>query len=53
VAGTLFGDVGRYRHPPPTCEAFLAAKPIVRCRRARNGDGVDTRIKGNSYPKEW
>ncbi len=35
----LFGDVGRYRHPPPTCEGFLAAKPVVRCRRARNRDG--------------
>ena len=21
----LYGDVGRYRHPPPTCETFLAA----------------------------
>ncbi|MGD8487370.1 MAG: hypothetical protein PVH07_12105 [Chloroflexota bacterium] len=49
----LFGDVGRYRHPPPTCEGFLAAKPVVRCRRARNRDGVDTRIKGHSYPQEW
>jgi DNA invertase Pin-like site-specific DNA recombinase len=49
----LFGDVGRYRHPPPTCEAFLAARPLVPCRRSRNGDRVDTRIKGNSYPKEW
>ena len=38
----LFGDVGRYRHPPPTCEGFLAAKPVVRCRRARNRDGIDT-----------
>jgi hypothetical protein len=42
----LFGDVGRYRHPPPTCERFLAAKPVVRCQRARNRDGIDTRIKG-------
>jgi hypothetical protein len=49
----LFGDVGRYRHPPPTCEAFLAAKPVVRRRRARNRDHLDTRIKGNSYPKDW
>ena len=49
----LFGDVGRYRHPPPTCEGFLAAKPVVRCRRARNRDGVDTRIKGHCYPQEW
>jgi hypothetical protein len=49
----LFGDVGRYRHPPPTCEGFLAAKPVVRRRRARNRDHLDTRIKGNSYPKEW
>jgi hypothetical protein len=49
----LFGDVGRYRHPPPTCEDFLAAKPVVRRRRARNRDRPDTRIKGNSYPMEW
>ena len=49
----LFGDVGRYRHPPPTCEGFLAAKPVVRCRRARNREGIDTRIKGHSYPQEW
>ncbi len=46
----LFGDVGRYRHPPPTCEGFLAAKPVVRCRRARNREGIDTRIKGHSLP---
>ncbi len=38
----LFGDAGRYRHPPPTCEGFLAAKPVVRCRRARNRDGIAT-----------
>jgi DNA invertase Pin-like site-specific DNA recombinase len=49
----LFGDVGRYRHPPPTCEAFLAAKPVVRCRRSRNRDQIDTRIKGHSYPQGW
>ena len=49
----LFGDVGRYRHPPPTCEGFLAAKPVVRCRRARNREGIDTRVKGHSYPQEW
>ena len=49
----LFGDVGRYRHPPPTCEGFLAAKPVVRCQRARNRDRIDTRIKGHSYPQEW
>ena len=49
----LFGDVGRYRHPPPTCEAFLAAKPVVRRQRRGCQDHVDTRIKGNSYPKEW
>ena len=49
----LFGDVRRYRHPPPTCEGFLAAKPVVHCRRARNPDGIDTRIKGHSYPQAW
>ena len=28
----LYGDVGRYRHPAPTCEAFIAATPTVRRR---------------------
>jgi DNA invertase Pin-like site-specific DNA recombinase len=46
----LYGDVGRYRHPPPTCETFLAATPTVRCRY-RNGH--DRRIQGHSYPKDW
>jgi hypothetical protein len=46
----LYGDVGRYRHPPPTCETFLAATPTVRCRY-RNGH--DRRIQGHSYPKKW
>jgi DNA invertase Pin-like site-specific DNA recombinase len=49
----LFGDVGRYRHPPPTCERFLAAKPLVHRRRRDCQDRVDTRIKGNSYPQAW
>jgi hypothetical protein len=49
----LFGDVGRYRHPPPTCEDFLAAKPTVYRRRSRDRDRRDSRIKGNSYPKDW
>ena len=26
---------------------------MVRCRRARNREGIDTRIKGHSYPQEW
>ena len=39
----LFGDVGRYRHPPPTCEAFLAATPD---RTAALPTGHDTRIQG-------
>jgi hypothetical protein len=49
----LFGDVGRYRHPPPTCEGFLAARPVVRRRRHGCNEQADTRIKGNSYPKDW
>ena len=36
----------------PTCEAFLAATPIVRRRRYRDRDH-DKRIKGHSYPQEW
>ncbi len=49
----LFGDVGRYRHPPPTCEGFLAAKPVVRRQRRGNKDMIDTRIKGHAYPQAW
>ena len=30
----LYGDVGRYRHPAPTCEAFLAATPFIARHRA-------------------
>jgi hypothetical protein len=45
----LYGDVGRYRHPAPTCEPFRAARP-------RSGPGRpvvnDGRIKGHSYPQE-
>ena len=26
----LFGDTGRYRHPRPVCDAFVAAKPNPR-----------------------
>ena len=26
---------------------------VVRRRRARNREGIDTRIKGHSYPQEW
>jgi hypothetical protein len=46
----LYGDVGRYRHPGPTCDAFIAATPTVR-RRYRTGH--DRRIQGHSYPQEW
>ncbi len=46
----LHGDIGRYRHPAPTCEAFLAATPVVRRRRKNLPDG---RIKGHSYPQAW
>ena len=37
----LYGDVGRYRHPAPTCEAFLAGTPEVRRRYARADDKRD------------
>ena len=46
----LYGDVGRYRHPAPTCEAFIAATPNVR-RRYR--EDHDTRVQGHSYPQAW
>lgn len=46
----LHGDIGRYRHPAPTCEAFLAATPLLRRRRKNLPDG---RIKGHSYPQTW
>jgi hypothetical protein len=42
--------VGRYRHPAPTCEAFLAATPDERQRYRRPSD---SRAKGHSYPKDW
>jgi len=46
----LFGDVGRYRHPAPTCEPFRTAIPPS--RRVRVAE-PDTRIKGHSYPQAW
>jgi DNA invertase Pin-like site-specific DNA recombinase len=46
----LYGDIGRYRHPAPTCEAFLAARPMVPRRRRK---APDTRIKGHSYDQAW
>jgi hypothetical protein len=46
----LYGDVGRYRHPAPTCSAFGAARPSLPRTR---GHLDDTRIKGNSYPQAW
>jgi DNA invertase Pin-like site-specific DNA recombinase len=46
----LYGDIGRYRHPAPTCEAFLAARPHLRRTRT---DAHDGRIKGHSYPQAW
>jgi DNA invertase Pin-like site-specific DNA recombinase len=39
----LFGDVGRYRHPAPTCDAFRSATPA----------GLDRRAKGHSYQQTW
>lgn len=46
----LHGDVGRYRHPAPTCAAFRAATPVIRRRRQPTHDG---RIKRHSYPQAW
>jgi hypothetical protein len=46
----VYGDVGRYRHPAPTCEAFIAATPNVR-RRYR--EDPDKRVRGHSYPQAW
>jgi DNA invertase Pin-like site-specific DNA recombinase len=46
----LYGDSGRYRHPAPTCEAFIAATPLLR-RRYRNRH--DKRVQGHSYPQRW
>jgi hypothetical protein len=46
----LYGDTGRYRHPAPTCEAFIAATPTMRrCYRADH----DKRVQGHSYPQSW
>lgn len=44
----LYGDTGRYRHPPPTCDGFISGTPIVR-RRYKNGH--DRRVQGHSYPQ--
>jgi DNA invertase Pin-like site-specific DNA recombinase len=46
----LYGDTGRYRHPAPTCEAFLSATPHV---RRRYQAGQDRRVQGHSYPQAW
>lgn len=46
----LYGDVGRYRHPAPTCDAFIAGTPDAR-RRYTKGD--DKRVGGHSYPQTW
>ena len=49
----LYGDIGRYRHPAPTCEAFLAATPFVHRQRQRNRGDHDHRVQGHSYPQAW
>ena len=46
----LYGDTGRYRHPAPTCEAFIAATPTIRRRYANDHD---KRVQGHSYPQSW
>ncbi len=45
----LYGDVGRYRHPPPTCEAFLAATPDA--PPARIARPHDTAHQGPQLPE--
>jgi DNA invertase Pin-like site-specific DNA recombinase len=50
----LYGDVGRYRHPAPTCPGFLAATPVVPRRETRQDrTGHDHRVQGHSYPQVW
>ncbi len=49
----LYGDVGRYRHPAPTCPGFLAATPVVRRRRRGCREQTDHRVQGHSYPQAW
>jgi hypothetical protein len=44
----LFGDTGRYRHPRPVCEEFMAAAPEAVPVRGRHA-----KTAGHSYPKEW
>ncbi len=46
----LYGDEGRYRHPAPTCETFIAATLTV---RRRYSTGHDKRVQDHSYPQEW
>jgi hypothetical protein len=46
----LYGDTGRYRHPAPTCEAFIAATPHLRRRYSADHD---RRVQGHSYPQDW
>ena len=46
----LYGDVGRYRHPAPTCDAFIAGTPDARRRYTK---GHDKRAGGHSYPQTW
>ncbi len=49
----LYGDVGRYRHPAPTCDEFLAATPFIPRHRRRDRDHHDKRVQGHSYPQAW
>lgn len=46
----LYGDTGRYRHPAPTCDVFIAATPIMRRRYSADHD---KRVQGHSYPQSW
>ena len=46
----LYGETGRYRHPAPTCDAFIAATPHL---RRRYSAAHDKRVQGHSYPQDW
>ena len=45
----LFGDVGRYRHPAPTCDPFSPGR-LTRVGAKRR---ATTARRGHSYPQDW
>lgn len=44
----LHGDMERYRHPLPVCDAFAAAKPVVPPVRGRHNTS-----EGKSFRQDW